>query len=112
MFLNVLLPLTNRISSLVVVRGIRKWSLSSLIDGAHSILVLISFSEMVNSCFNVGDRFLVHSDPTQALLVSSLQVIPSDSAATINTWLVPLHDHGGLGYDVNFRSVSLPRSYY
>lgn len=112
MSLDVLLLLTNRISSLVVVRGIRKRSLSSLIYGAHSILVIISFSEMVDGCFNVGDRFLVNSDPAQALLVSSLQVIPGDSAASINTWFVPLHDHGGLGDDVNLRSVRLPRGHY
>lgn len=109
---DVCLLLTNGISSLVVVRGIRKWPLSSFIDGTHSILVCISFSEMVDGCFDVSDGLLVNSDPSQALLVTSLQVIASDSASSVYTWFVPLHDHGGLSDDVNLRSVRLPRCHY
>lgn len=67
---------------------------------------------MVDGLFDVSDRVFVNSDPAQALLVTSLQVVACDSATSVYTWFVPFYHHGGLGDGVHLRSMRLPRSYY
>lgn len=99
---------TNWISSPVVVRCFRKGSFSCFVYSTNTILVFVSFCQMVDRLFGDRNGVFVNFDPTQALFVPSFQVIASHSTSSIGNWFVPFNHHGGLSDEVYFRSMWLP----
>lgn len=99
---------TNWISSPVVVGCFGKGSFPSFVYSTNTILVFVSFRQMVDCLLGDRNGVFVNFDPTQALFVASFQVIASHCTSSIDNGFVPFYQHGGLSDEVDFRSMWLP----